>query len=144
MNKGVDFPGVSIVYFCHDGKGNVLMQKRGKNARDEQGCWDIGGGALEHGMTVEDMLTQEINEEYMTDVLDFTFLGYRDVHRGTAEQPTHWIALDFLVRVDANKAGNGEPHKFDEVRWFRINDIPDTTHSQLPAFLHNYRDQLGI
>jgi len=35
LKKGIDFTGVSIVYFCHDGKGNFLMQKRSQQARDE-------------------------------------------------------------------------------------------------------------
>jgi hypothetical protein len=47
MEKGLDYTGISVVYFCHDGNGNFLMQKRGKNCRDENGRWDIGGGALE-------------------------------------------------------------------------------------------------
>ena len=28
------------------------------------------------------------------------------------EKKTHWVALDFKVKVDRGKARNGEPHKF--------------------------------
>lgn len=42
--KGVDYIGVCVVYFCHDGKGEFVMAKRSSNARDEHGRWDIGGG----------------------------------------------------------------------------------------------------
>ncbi len=79
MRKGVDYTGIATVYFCHDGQGNFIMAKRSQNARDEQGCWDIGGGALEFGMAVDDSLCKEIKEEYCADVLGFEFLGYRDV-----------------------------------------------------------------
>lgn len=43
MKPGVDYIGVCVVYLCHDGQGNFVMNKRGKNCRDEVGKWDIGG-----------------------------------------------------------------------------------------------------
>ena len=69
------------MYLCHDGKGNVLLNKRSTNCRDEHGAWDCGGGGLEFDDTVENTLKKEIAEEYCTDVLSYNFLGYRDVHR---------------------------------------------------------------
>ena len=60
MKKGLDYTGVTIVYFCHDGQGRFLLSKRGVNCRDEQGTWDPGGGGLEFGDTVENTLKKEI------------------------------------------------------------------------------------
>lgn len=140
--KGIDFVGVSVVYFCHDGQGNFVMAKRGQNCRDEHGCWDIGGGGVEHGDTIEQTIRKEILEEYATDVLDFEFLGYRDVHRDVGEKRSHWIALDFKVLVDREKVKNGEPHKFDDISWFRLDALPGKYHSQFPAFLEAYRSRL--
>ncbi len=142
MKKGEDFTGVTIVYFCHDGKGNFLMSKRGINCRDERGCWDIGGGGLEFGHTAEDTLRKEIAEEYSTDVLNYEFLGYRDIFREHEGRQTHWIALDFKVLVEAAKAKNGEPKKFDAVDWFKLSDLPTPVHSQLPRFIELYRGRL--
>lgn len=143
MKKGVDYPGVTIVFACHDGKGNFLFSKRSQNARDEQGTWDPGGGGLELHDTVENTLKKEILEEYCTDVLDFKFLGYRDVHRIHDGIKTHWIALDFKVLIDPTKVGNGEPHKFDAVEWYRLDALPTPLHSQLPLFLEKYYKQLA-
>jgi hypothetical protein len=78
----------------------------------------------------------------MTEVLSFEFLGFRDVHREKDGKKTHWIALDFKVRVDPALAGNGEPHKFDAVEWFTLDALPNPIHSQLPIFLEKYRDRL--
>jgi 8-oxo-dGTP diphosphatase len=142
MKKGEDFPGIAIVYACHDGQGNYLMSKRGQNCRDERGRWDIGGGALEFGDTVTHTLEKEIKEEYLTDVLDSEFLGFRDVHRENEGKETHWIGLDFKVLVDKAKAGNGEPHKFDEVNWFQLEALPESLHSQLPGFIEKYKNRL--
>jgi ADP-ribose pyrophosphatase YjhB (NUDIX family) len=142
MKKGEDYTGVTIVYLCHDGQGNVLLAKRSTNCRDEHGTWDCGGGGLEFLDTVENTLKKEITEEYSTDVLDYEFLGYRDVHRENNGKKTHWIALDFKVLVDKDKVKNGEPHKFDAVEWFRLDKLPSPLHSQLPNFLKLYNKKL--
>ena len=140
--KGIDYIGVSVVFFCHDGAGNFLLGKRSANTRDEHGRWDTGGGGVEFGHTIEETLRKEIREEYCVDVLEYEFLGYRDVHREHEGKPTHWIALDFKVLVDRSQVRNGEPHMIDEIRWFTFDTLPDNAHSQLPNFLKKYRAQL--
>ena len=142
MKKGEDYTGVGVVYFCHDGKGNVLLNKRSNNCRDEHGTWDLGGGGIEFGDTVENSLRKEIKEEYCTDVINYEFLGFRDVHREHDGKKTHWIALDFKVLVDRNKVANGEPYKFDAVEWFTLNSLPKPLHSQFPTFLRLYKNKI--
>lgn len=139
FEKGFDFVGVTIVCFCHDGKGNFILAKRSKNTRDEHGRWDIGGGGVEWGESVESTMRRELKEEYLTDVIDYKFLGFRDVHREHDGKKTHWIALDFKVLVDPKQVGNGEPHKLEEVKWFTLDTLPKELHSQFPYFLKKYK-----
>ncbi len=133
---------MTVVYFCHDGKGNFVMAKRSQNARDENGKWDIGAGGMEFGDSIETTLRKEIMEEYCTDVVAYEFLGFRDVHREHQGQPTHWVALDFKVLVEPKKVKIGEPHKFDEIKWFQLGKVPENLHSQLPHFLKKYAKNL--
>ena len=142
MIKGVDYPGVTTVFFCHDGEGNVLLGKRSKECRDEHGKWDPGGGGLQFGLSVIDNLKKEVKEEYCTDVLGIEFLGYRDVHREHEGKQTHWIALDFKVLIDKEKVQNGEPHKAKEIKWFSVDNLPEPLHSQFPEFLQLYEEKL--
>ena len=142
MIKGLDYTGVAVVYFCHDNRGNFVMAKRSKNARDEHGRWDIGGGGLEFGQKVLAAVRQEIKEEYEAEAKKLEFLGYRDVHRKLGRRQTHWLALDFKVLVDPKEVKNGEPHKFDEVKWFTLARLPKNIHSQLPNFFKLYKDKL--
>lgn len=143
MKKGIDHIGTSVVYFCHDGDGHVLLAKRSANSRDEIGRWDIGGGAIEFNESVEETVRKEIKEEYSTDVKEIEFLGFRDVHRMSGDSPTHWIALDFKVLVDKDMARIGEPHKFDDLAWFTLDTLPSPVHSQLPTFLEKYKKHLS-
>ena len=146
MIKGIDYPGITIVFFCHDGQGKFVMAKRNKNTRDEHGRWDIGAGSLELGETVENNLRREIKEEYRTDVLGFEFLGFREMHREHDSKKTHWIGLDFKVLVDSSKVRNGEPDKFDELKWFTLEELlklpKNQIHSQFPVFWKLYKEKL--
>lgn len=120
------------------------MGKRNNTRRDERGRWDIGGGGVEFGEKVEDCLMREIKEEYDAEVLDYEFLGFRDVHRKQNDQPTHWVSLDFKALVDPDQVKNNEPHKFDDINWFTFDALPppNQIHSQLPYFLEKYKDKL--
>ncbi|NQV88652.1 MAG: NUDIX domain-containing protein [Parcubacteria group bacterium] len=142
MQKGIDFIGITVVYACHDGEGNFLFNKRSKNCRDEHGRWDLGGGGLEFEDTVEDTLKKEVKEEYCVDIISSEFIGYRDFFREDNSKKTHWLALYFKVLVDKDKVKNGEPHKFDEIGWFRLDNLPSPIHSQAPYFFDKYKDRL--
>ena len=140
--KGTDYIGVCVIFFCHDGEGRFVMSKRGQKTRDEHGKWDWGAGGLQFGETVLDRIKTEIKEEYCTDVLETEFLGFRDVHREHQGRPTHWIGLDFKVRVDPDKVKNGEPDILEEVCWFTFDTLPEELHSEVPNFLKLYSDKL--
>lgn len=139
MTKGYDFPGISVVFLCHDGSGNFLMAKRNDKCRDEHGCRDPGAGALEFNEPVEGALIRKVLEEYGILPLEFMSLGFRDVHCVHGDHPTHWIALDYLVCVNRKDVINAEPHKHDEIGWFQMDAFPGNTHSQWPTFLKKYR-----
>lgn len=128
--RGYDFIGVSASFVVHDGNGRILLQKRGPKARDEHGRWDIGGGAIEFGETVEEAVQREVHEELGCEVLDMEFLTAYDVHREHDGKKTHWIAIIYAVKVDPAEVVNNEPHKIEELKWFTSHDLPEPKHSQ--------------
>ena len=143
MKSGIDNIGVCVVFYCHDGKGNVLLSKRTKYSRDEHGKWDPGGGEVDFGEPILKTLKREIKEEYGTNILESEFLGVRDVHRlDEKERKTHWIALDYKVLVDVKKVKNVDPRKHEAVEWFSLNDLPKPLHSQFPKFIKIYKKNL--
>lgn len=131
LRRGVDHIGVSVTSIIHDGQGNILMMKRGQKARDERGTWDICGGALEFGESIDDAIRREVMEELSTKALDIVFLHAGDAHRTNHEgDKTHWIWLLHAVLVDPNTVKIGEPHKIDEIGWFDKDSLPKPLHSQ--------------
>ncbi len=136
------YTGVCVIFWCHDGKGKYVLAKRSRQARDEQGCWDVGGGGLEFNDHVLERVRTEVMEEYGAEPEQIEFLGYRDAHRQKDGQAYHWIALDFKVKVNPSKVRICEPHKFDELGWFLLDSLPKPLHSQLPAALKHYKNKL--
>ncbi len=144
MRKGIDHIGVSVVFFCHDGKGNFLLSKRSINSRDEHGKWDPGGGGVNFGESITSALKREIKEEYCANILEAEFLGFRDVHRvDEKKRKTHWIAIDYKVLINREKVKNGEPKKNEKIGWFTLETLPAPLHSQFPFFIKKYKNKLG-
>jgi len=131
MKKGVDYIGITCVFFCHDGKGNVLLHKRSNQCRDEHGRWDCGAGALEFGEDPLEAVRREVIEEYLTEPLSIQFVESSNVLREHNGLPTHWIALLYVVELDPSKVGIGEPEKVDEIGWFPAGEFPDPCHSMM-------------
>ena len=142
MQKGVDYVAVGVSYYCHDGKGKYLLNKRSKNCRDEHGRWDFGGGGIDFDDTIEETLKKELKEEYCAKNISYEFMGHRDVFREHKGKKTHWIQFDFRVLVDPKEVKNGEPNKFEELGWFSLDNLPKPLHSQMLAQINLYKDKL--
>lgn len=142
-HKGLSFTGVTTAFFCHDGKGKLLLGKRSAQARDEHGRWDVGAGGLKHGQSVEESLRREVKEEYGVDPTNVNFIGYFDAFRTTdAGLDSHWVVMCFAVLVDPRKVHLNEPEIIEEIGWFSLDNLPQPMHSQLPKFMRLHGNTL--
>lgn len=103
----------------------------------------MGGGGLKWGSTAEENVRREVQEEYGAKALEVEFLGYRDVFRKLTDgTPTHWLGIDFTVKVDRQEVKINEPDMIDDSGWFTFDNLPSPLHSQqIPAF-KKYSQQL--
>ncbi|MBI5622068.1 hypothetical protein HY933_04375 [Candidatus Falkowbacteria bacterium] len=77
-------------------------------------------------------------------MIEYEFLGFRDVHRQHQGHPTHWIALDFKVLVNPDTVKNNDPGKIVDLQWKTLETMPPFSqyHSQLENIIERYRDKL--
>jgi ADP-ribose pyrophosphatase YjhB (NUDIX family) len=143
MQKGVNYIGIAMVPFLHDGAGNYLVGLRTDKCRDEHHTWEpLGGGAVIFGESISDAIVREVKEETGAEPFNLEYLGHREVFREHSSTPTHWIAFDYKAEVDRASVKIMEPDKCAEIRWCTIANLPDPLHSQFPLFLERYRDTL--
>ena len=131
MKPGFDHIGITCSFFCHDGKGNILFQKRSTQCSDEHGRWDCGGGKMEFGETIEETVRRELMEEYGVEAIHIQYIGTRNLLREHEGQPTHWLNNIHFVQIDPDTVKIMEPHKVDEYGWFTLDDLPEPLHSAI-------------
>jgi len=129
--RGVDFIGVTVPFVVHDGKGNVLLQKRSQRCRDERGRWDTGGGAVEFNESLEDAVKREVEEELGVKAEKVQFLTTYEALRDNDGVPTHWICLSHAVEVDPKGVRIVDTDRIDEIDWFTSKNLPSPLHSQI-------------
>lgn len=127
--RGIDYPAITICYMCHDGHGNYVMNKRSTQCNDEHGTWDFGGGRVELGDSIMKTVRKELREEYgVASPKEINFLGYHDLFRNSNRGLRHWLCMIFLVEVNRDHVINGEPHKFEELKWVTLDNLPSPLH----------------
>jgi 8-oxo-dGTP diphosphatase len=146
MEIGIDYIGITTPFYCNDGKGNFLLHRRSVNTRDEHGRWDTGSGKLDFGVDLQENVLREVMEEYGCRGEIQEQLPVHSVFRQLNGKTTHWIAIPFFVKVNPDEVKNNEPHKIDEIGWFRLNSLPSPLHTGLefamkkfPEFFNKYR-----
>lgn len=140
MTPGIDYTGISVSFFCHDGAGNFVLTKRSEQCRDEHNTWEVGGGKLEYGEHPRDAVLREIHEEYGVPGVIEKELPPVSLLREHQGAKTHWITFPFVVRVPRGEVIRGDPIAMVEIGWFRMNNLPQPLHSGLKTILdrHSY------
>lgn len=133
MKTGIDIIGISTSFYCHNGKGEWLLHKRSDACRDEKGMWDSGGGKLEFGLTLEENVLKEIQEEYCCNALIEEQLPAITLIRETSEGVlTHWIVVPFILLIpdgEEQKVRIGDVEKMSKLGWFSFGSLPHPLHS---------------
>jgi len=130
MVVGKDYIGVGTCAICHDGQGNVFLNKRSRACRDEWGRWDNSGGQVEFGETPDECMLRELREEYGCSPIKWQKGEWVNAIRNNDGALSHWLILTYLVQIDPRQARNNEPTKFEQVGWFPLDHLPDNMHSQ--------------
>lgn len=139
MTPGIDYTGISVSFFCHDGNGNFVMAKRSEKCRDEHHRWECGGGKLEYGEDPREAVLREVQEEYGVEGVIERELPAVSIIREHDGRSTHWIGLPFLVRIPRDGVTIGDPEAIAELGWFRMDELPTPLHTGMAAILDRHR-----
>ncbi len=135
---GINYPGIVTPFYCNDGRGNFVLQKRSQNRKDEQGSWEMGGGRLSSFVSLDDNVLREVKKEYGCRGVIQERLHAHDIFREQDGIKTHWVVIPYFIKVDPGEVKNNEPAKIDELGWFTLDSLPHPLHSGLRYTLQNF------
>jgi 8-oxo-dGTP pyrophosphatase MutT (NUDIX family) len=105
-----------------DDDGRIFVQRRSPHRRLFPNTWDIVGGHLESGETVQEALYREVTEETGWSVS--VVIGELGEYRYTGDDGVARVESDYLVRVDGDLARPRlEAGKHTEFRWLAESEL---------------------
>lgn len=123
MKAEIDYIGVSVGALILNEKGEIFLNKRSKLTRNEQGCWEAPGGAVDFNEIREDAVKREIKEEFGIDIEIIKTLQVSDEILSKHKQ--HWVATTYIAKIKrGQKPKIMEPHKCDGIGWFSLENLP--------------------
>lgn len=123
MKQGVDYIGVAVGALIINDKGEIFITKRSQQCKNERGSWEIPGGSVEFGETLEDAVKREVKEEYGVEV--DIIKQWPAVNHLIPNESQHWVPTLFTVRIKPGQVPRiMEPTKCDAIGWFSINNLP--------------------
>lgn len=120
MKPGVDHIGVGVGAAILNDQGKLFIAKRGKKAKNERGKWEIPGGSVEFGETLEQALKREVKEEYGIEIEVLELLGVCD--HFIPDEQQHWVSPTYLCKITKGTPKILEPDKCEEIGWFSLKE----------------------
>jgi len=117
-------------------RGRLLLGRR-INARGEK-SWQLPGGHLEFGETIEACAVREVAEEVGIVIHNIVHAGYtNDVF---IEADRHYVTLFVSAEFDHGEVTAMEPDKCECWRWFDAGELPAPLFMPIRNFLTQYHD----
>ena len=102
-------------------RGRVLLVRRSPQARHYPDVWDLFGGHVEAGESLEEALRREAREELGVEVESFHSLG-------TVYDPVEPAEVTvFAVVAWRGEPVNAAPDEHSTIGWFSLNELPDSS-----------------
>jgi 8-oxo-dGTP diphosphatase len=92
-------------------QGEVLLLHRNTPKRTQ---WEIPGGKIDPGESIEETVAREIKEEVSVDIRIVRTLGAREFSEDAYVMHYTWL----LGEIVAGTPAIGEPDRFDDLRYF--------------------------
>lgn len=105
-----EYPRIAVRAIIINDAGKALILKRA-NTVYSQDFWNLPGGKVDYGETVEEALSKEILEETGLQISEFSFFTYLD---GLPEYNggPHFITLIFTCKINGSIKLNDESSEY--------------------------------
>ena len=102
-------------------RGRVLLVRRSPQARHYPDVWDLFGGHVEAGESLEEALRREAHEELGVEI------GYSRP-LGAVHDPVEPADITvFVVLAWDGEPVNAAPEEHSEIGWFSLSELPDSS-----------------
>ncbi len=123
MKTGIDYIGISVGAMIFNQKRELFLSKRSQNVTNERGCWEIPGGKVDFGETLQKAIKREMLEEYGVDLVLLHQLPAQN--HLLPKEKQHWVPSCFVCKVKGNKEPKIlEPEKCLAIGWFKLSKLP--------------------
>ncbi len=133
MQRGIDYIGVGVGAAIFNREGKLFLTLRGKKAKNERGKWEIPGGSVEFGETLEEAINREIKEEHGIDIQVIELLDV--CSHIIPDEHQHWVSPTYVCKIIRGEPKILEPEKCDAIGWF----TPEET-TKLPLSIVTQHD----
>lgn len=118
MNNGQK---ITVCAFLHH-KGKLFIAKRAATKRFLPDKFELPGGHVEFGETLEDGLRREFREEFGVDIeIGDPFYAFTYINDGA-----HVVEIDYLAKLkDSNQVININPEDHSEYRWVSKKEVDE-------------------
>lgn len=136
LKPGKDYIGVGGGVLILNEKRQTLLTKRTGKNRNDAGSWAKPGGGLEYGEKAIKAMKREIMEELGIKIEIWGCLPNTD--HILKKEKQHWFAFNYLGRIKSGEPKNMEPHKCEEIRWFKLEKLPKKLAQPTKESIKNY------
>jgi mutator protein MutT len=126
MKPGKSYIGLGVGAIIINNRDEILLMKRSKNTKLHKttaNLWSTPGGVVEFGEKIEDAIIREVKEELGVEIDIKKIIGNWDQILPKAK--VHWHCVSFLATIKNGIPKILETDKFDELKWFPINNPPE-------------------
>ncbi|AOZ94121.1 NUDIX hydrolase [Paenibacillus crassostreae] len=137
MKSPIFYGAVHLLFYRNENE--VLLLKR-QNTGFEDGKWSVVAGRIDGNEEVIEAAIREAKEESGVDIEPSQLELVGVMHRKNTD--SEWI--DFYLKVESwsGEISNCEPHKCEELTWFKVNEMPENMISYIRTAINKNHDQM--
>ena len=134
MSDRFTYIGSSYLFLIKD--DSILLQRRFQTGF-EDGNYGVPAGHLDGNETAREGCAREIKEEIGIDIDPEDLEVVHVMHRKKEDE-----RIDFFMTTSkySGEITNCEPHKCDDLRWFKLDELPENIVDYVKAAIEHYRN----